>query len=124
MKNTTPTIGTNRTTTLNRAIWDSVVADALSATAQSPRWQHAIERAVREVDARTLIHFDGDAVLIFSPSGEIYRSNGVCILEAFGKPDELCPAFKRSQACWHRAVARLLKRYFEVLESNQERLAA
>jgi len=124
MKNTTATTGTNRTTTLDRRVWDSVVADALATTANSPRWQHAIERAVREIDNRVLVHFDGEAVLILSSSGEVYRSNGNCVRESFGKPDVPCPAFAHNQACWHRATARLLKRYFEVLESNQLQEAA
>jgi hypothetical protein len=49
------------------------------------------------------MHFDGDALLVLSESGEIYRANGAC----------QCKAYANSQPCWHRAAARLVKRYNE-----------
>ncbi|MET0466768.1 MAG: SWIM zinc finger family protein [Chitinophagaceae bacterium] len=50
------------------------------------------------------MHFDGHALLILSDSNEIYTANGTC----------QCKAFQNGRRpCWHRAAARLVKRYTE-----------
>ena len=67
------------------------------------RWQTAIAKAKVQIESNPYLHFDGDALLILSDSNEIYRANGIC----------QCRAFRNGQPCWHRAAARLVKRYNE-----------
>jgi hypothetical protein len=67
------------------------------------RWQMAITKARAELEANPFMHYDGHALLILSPSGEIYSANGTC----------QCKAFGHGQPCWHRAAARLVERYNE-----------
>jgi hypothetical protein len=67
------------------------------------RWQTAIAKAKQQLESNPFMHFDGDALLILSDSNEIYRANGTC----------QCKAFRNNQPCWHRAAARLVKRYNE-----------
>jgi len=67
------------------------------------RWQMAITKARAELEANPYMHLDGDALLILSDSNEIYRANGTC----------QCKAYAHGQPCWHRAAARLVKRYME-----------
>ena len=69
----------------------------------SLRWQTAIAKAKRQIEENPFMHFDGDALLILSDSNEIYRANGIC----------QCRAYVNDQPCWHRAAARLVKRYNE-----------
>jgi hypothetical protein len=67
------------------------------------RWQTAIAKAKQQLESNPFMHFDGEALLILSDSNEIYRANGTC----------QCKAFRNNQPCWHRAAARLVKRYNE-----------
>ena len=80
-----------------------VAQEAFDRAQGSGRWQKAIARAVEQIRENPYIHFDGDAALILSTSNEIYRANGKC----------QCKAFAKGQPCWHRAAARLSKRYAE-----------
>jgi hypothetical protein len=80
-----------------------IVEKAFNA-AGSRRWEVAIVKAKQQIESNPYMHFDGDALLILSPeSSEIYRANGTC----------QCKAFTHGQPCWHRAAARLVKRYNE-----------
>ncbi len=88
---------------LNTSILDQVVRQALDAASSHPRWVTAIDRAVAEIDTNPYIEWQDDHLLIGSPSGAVYSSNGVC----------QCQAFTHGQACWHRAAARLVRRYHE-----------
>jgi SWIM zinc finger len=67
------------------------------------RWETAIAKAKAQLETNPYMHFDGQALLILSPSGEIYTANGTC----------QCKAFLKGQPCWHRAAARLVQRYNE-----------
>ncbi len=67
------------------------------------RWQMAITKAKVELESNPYMHYDGHALLILSPSGEIYSANGAC----------QCKAYVNNQPCWHRAAARLVERYNE-----------
>jgi hypothetical protein len=78
-----------------------VVQAAFDKATGSRRWQMAIARAKVELESNPYIHRDGSALLILSPSNEIYRANGTC----------QCKAFAHGQPCWHRAAARLVERY-------------
>lgn len=80
-----------------------VVQEAFDKVSGSLRWQTAIVRAQQQIEENPYIHFDGCSLLILSPSGEIYSANGTC----------QCKAYANGQPCWHRAAARLVKRYNE-----------
>jgi hypothetical protein len=67
------------------------------------RWETAIAKAKEQPESNPYIHFDGHSLLILSSSDEIYSANGSC----------QCKAYMSGQPCWHRAAARLVKRYNE-----------
>jgi len=90
--------------TLNDDLLNAVVAQAKRRAAGSPRWLTAIDRAARELDTNPYIEpLDDHTLLIGSPSGETYTSNGACS----------CRAYQCELPCWHRACARLYQRYLE-----------
>jgi hypothetical protein len=80
-----------------------VVQEAFDKVSGSRLGQTAIVKAKQQIEENPYLRFDGRALLILSPSGEIYSANGTC----------QCKAFTQGQACWHRAAARLVKRYNE-----------
>jgi hypothetical protein len=82
---------------------EQIVMEAFDKVSGNRRWEAAIVRAKQQLESNPYLHFDGDALLILSPSNEIYRANGTC----------QCKAFQAHQPCWHRAAARLVKRYNE-----------
>ncbi len=88
---------------LNQETMQQVIQAAFDKVSGSRRWQTAIAKAKRELEDNPYMHFDGHALLILSPSGEIYSANGTC----------QCKAYRSGQPCWHRAAARLVKRYME-----------
>lgn len=88
---------------LNEATMAAVIQEAFDKASGSRRWQTAIARAKQQIESNPFMHFDGEALLILSPSNEIYRANGVC----------QCKAFERGIPCWHRAAARLVQRCVE-----------
>ncbi len=87
---------------INPERMNEVIREAFDRT-DSLRWQVAITKAGAEIEENPYMHIDGDALLILSPSGEIYSANGAC----------QCKAYANNQPCWHRAAARLVKRYME-----------
>ncbi len=78
-----------------------MVQEALDKVSGSRRWQTAIVKAKQQIEENPYMHFDGGALLILSPSGEIYSANGAC----------QCKAYLNHQPCWHGAAARLVERY-------------
>lgn len=82
---------------------EQVIQEAFDKAAASRRWQTAIVRAKIELEVNPYMHWDGHLLLVLSPSGEIYTANGSC----------QCKGFKSHQPCWHRAAARIVKRYNE-----------
>ncbi len=80
-----------------------VTQEAFDKVSSNRRWETAIAKAKAQLETNPYIHFDGDALLILSPSGEIYSAGGEC----------QCKAYRQHQPCWHRAAARLVKRYTE-----------
>ncbi len=80
-----------------------VVQEAFDKVTGNRRWETAIVKAKQQLESNPYIHFDGHALLILSPSNEIYSANGTC----------QCKAFTLGQPCWHRAAARLVERYNE-----------
>lgn len=82
-----------------------VAQEAFDKVSGNRRWEAAIVKAKAQLETNPYMHFDGQALLILSPSGEIYTANGAC----------QCKAFAKGQPCWHRAAARLVERYNETL---------
>jgi hypothetical protein len=82
-----------------------IVQEAFDKVGLSLRWQTAIVKAKRQLESNPYMHFDGQSLLILSPSGEIYEANGAC----------QCMAYRNGQPCWHRAAARLFQRYRETI---------
>lgn len=80
-----------------------VVQEAFDKVSDSRRWQIAIVKAKQQIEENPYMHFDGQTLLILSPSGEIYSANGSC----------QCRAYANGQPCWHRAAARLIERYIQ-----------
>jgi hypothetical protein len=80
-----------------------VIQQAFDRVAGNRRWETAIVRAKQQIESNPYMYFDGDALLMLSESGEIYKANGTC----------QCKAFLNNQPCWHRAAARLIQRYNE-----------
>ena len=80
-----------------------VIQEAFDKVSGSRRWQTAIVKAKQQIEENPYLHFDGSALLILSPSGEIYSANGSC----------QCKAYRSGQPCWHRAAARLVERYIQ-----------
>jgi len=87
---------------LDQRKMEQVIQAAFDQTSNL-RWQMAITKAKREIENNPYLHFDGRALLVLSPSGEIYSANGTC----------QCKAYQHGQPCWHRAAARLVERYHE-----------
>ena len=80
-----------------------VAQEAFNKVSGNRRWEVAITKAKVQLEENPYLHFDGDALLILSPSNEIYRANGTC----------QCKAYANGRPCWHRAAARLVQRYME-----------
>lgn len=60
-----------------------VIQEAFDKVSNNRRWQSAIAKAKGEIENNPFMHFDGDALLILSPSNEIYRANGTCQCKAY-----------------------------------------
>ena len=99
---------------VNRAKWQAVVSEAIQnalANCQddrtAERWVNAIERAAAMVETQPeFISWlpEENAVVIFNTeTGGVYEANGVC----------QCKAFEKGFPCKHRAMARLVQRYFD-----------
>lgn len=82
-----------------------VAQEAYDKVSGNRRWETAIAKAKAQLESNPYMHFDGQSLLILSPSGEIYTANGTC----------QCKAFLSGHPCWHRAAARLVERYNETL---------
>lgn len=80
-----------------------VAQEAFNRISGNRRWEMAIAKAKAELESNPYMHFDGQSLLILSPSGEIYTANSAC----------QCKAYANGHPCWHRAAARLVERYNE-----------
>ena len=88
---------------INQDALQQLAQAAFDKVSGNRRWEVAIAKAKAQLETNPYMHFDGQALLILSPSGEIYAANGVC----------QCRAYASGQPCWHRAAARLVERYNE-----------
>ena len=100
--------------TLDLTLLTQVVNSAKLAAGDDTRWQHAIDRAARELVENPYVAAMDDHTLLIasSTSTNIYASNGVC----------QCQAFAHGKPCYHRAMSRLYQRYTEA-QANAERRA-
>lgn len=81
-----------------------VLRRARAATAGLPRWRAAIEKAAAHLTSNPFLHWDGRELLILSDSNEIYVAGRAC----------QCMSYRKGKnPCWHRAAARLVRRYHE-----------
>lgn len=96
----------------NHEQFGAAIAEALAAAEINPNltsykrlaWINAIGKAARRIetdDVFMTFQPEKDALLIWSPSNEIYEAGTVC----------QCRAFQCGQPCWHRAAKRLVERY-------------
>jgi hypothetical protein len=90
----------------------AVATEAISKVQTSgkdvSRWINAIARAVIEIENNPFIHWqpENNSLLVWSQtSSKIYEANGIC----------QCRAFEQGYPCYHRAAARLIQRYQEVI---------
>jgi hypothetical protein len=69
------------------------------------RWINAIGKATVEFESNPFIAWDAENrhLTIWANSNEIYEANGTC----------QCRAYLEGFPCYHRALARLIQRYFE-----------
>ena len=101
---------------INNQIFGKIVAETLVSVQKQyeeqglsegsfKRWINAIGKATVEFENNPFLSWDNEAkhLIIWSKSNEIYEANGTC----------QCSAFKGGQPCYHRALARLIQRYFE-----------
>jgi hypothetical protein len=68
---------------LNQEKFSQVLKTALANVADSKRWRNAIVRAVVEIEVNPFMVWKDGALLILSPSNEIYEANGTCGCKAF-----------------------------------------
>lgn len=88
---------------INQDRLQQVAQDAFDKVSGNRRWETAIAKAKAQLESNPFMHFDGESLLILSPSGEIYTADGAC----------QCKAYRQHQPCWHRAAARLVRRCAE-----------
>lgn len=104
----------------NEEIFGKVIADALVAvdsnsslpTWEKIRWSNAIGKAVRKLEdlAYQFEWMKNERhLLVWSDSNEIYEANGTCQCTAY---------IEFNQACWHRALAKLIKNYLLEVENE------
>jgi SWIM zinc finger. len=88
---------------INQDRIQQLAQEAFDKVSGNRRWETAIAKAATQLDSNPYMHFDGQSLLILSPSGEIYKANGKC----------QCKSYQSGQPCWHRAAARLIEQYNE-----------
>jgi hypothetical protein len=102
--------------TINNEILGKVIAETLVSIQKQyetnqlsesnyKRWIKAVGKATVEFENNPFLTWDSENnhLIIWSKSNEIYQANGTC----------QCSAFLGGKPCYHRALARLLQRYFE-----------
>jgi hypothetical protein len=100
----------------------AVVEQAKQDAAQHPRWLNAIARAARELTTNPYLERgEHSSLIIGSPSGRCYSSNGICQCTAYTGLFDGRQVHQGGQACWHRAAARLVRLHDEARAAQQER---
>lgn len=106
----------------DKSFFMEIVADAIAQakincreTKEVTRWVNAIAKGIRLLEDRAdfITVMDDKSLLIWSDSNEIYSANGVCQCRAY---DEGIERRGKPFPCKHRALARLVRLYFELQE--------
>ena len=96
---------------LNQERFNAVVTEARTKAADSPRCLRAIDKAVDQVETNPYLTYTDGELLALGTTGEVYRANGGC----------QCHAYAQRQFCWHRILAKLMKRCHEALAAARGR---
>src|SRR4028119_676697 len=97
---------------INREVLAQVAADALSKlnpeSRDGKRWANAIGKAVAVIEQNPEMAYDlrTASLQIIGSKGTRYTANGVC----------QCEAYNGGFPCYHRAAARLIQRYLEIVQ--------
>lgn len=97
---------------INREVLAQVAADALAKlnpeSRDGKRWANAIGKAVAVIEQNPEMAYDlrTASLKIVGTRGTRYTANGVC----------QCEAFNGGYPCYHRAAARLIQRYLEIMQ--------
>lgn len=98
---------------LDKEKFASVVADAIAKIHLSgkdvKRWVNAIAKATVEIENNpfmTWLPEEKHLVIWSQKSSEVYTANGTC----------QCKAYLQGMPCYHRAAARLIQRYLEIVQ--------
>ena len=99
--------------TLDQDKFAAVVAEAIAkihlSGKDTKRWVNAIAKATVEIetnDFMTWLPEEKHLVIWSQKSSEIYTANGIC----------QCKAYIEGYPCYHRAAARLIQRYLEIVQ--------
>jgi hypothetical protein len=101
---------------INNQVFGKVIAETLVSIQKQyesnqlsesnyKRWIKAVGKATVEFENNPFLTWNEETkhLIIWSKSNEIYEANGTC----------QCRAFEQALPCYHRALARLVQRYFE-----------
>ena len=98
---------------INQEIFDAVTTQAKEIVQQhgelTDRWFTAIEKAVAEIESNPFMHYDTEQqhlILLSQVTNKTYETNETC----------QCKAYYVGNPCYHRAAARLLRRYYEEIK--------
>ena len=97
---------------INREVLTQVAADALAKlnpeTRDGERWANAIGKAVAVIENNPQMVYDlrSASLDIIGSKGIRYTANGIC----------QCAAYIGGYPCYHRAAARLIQRYLEIVQ--------
>ncbi len=96
---------------INREVLAEVAADALAKlnpeTRDGKRWANAIGKAVAVIEQNPQMVYDlrTASLHITESRGTLYTANGTC----------QCEAYSGGFPCYHRAAARVIQRYLEIV---------
>ena len=90
-------------TGMDESRMQQVIQEAFDKATGLRRWQTAIVKAKHELEENPYIHFDGQALLILSPSGEIYSAKWLLPVQGLPERPALL-ASRGGETC--RAVQR------------------
>ena len=97
---------------INREVLAQVAADAFAKlnpeTREGKRWANAIGKAVAVIEQKPQLTYDlrTSSLNIIGTRCTRYTANGVC----------QCKAYNGGFPCYHKAAARLIQRYLEIVQ--------
>ena len=97
---------------IDRAVLAQVAAESIGKinpeSQDGKRWIRAIAKAVAAIENNPNFEYDlrTASLQIIGSKNDCYTANGRC----------QCPAYIGGQPCYHRAAARLIQRYLEIVQ--------